>query len=46
MPYVLARQLILRKMPKNGAHGPARRLVRRSFMPDSEELFRVVVSFL
>ena len=46
MPYVLARQLILRKAPKKGAHGPARRLVRRSFMPDSEELFRVVVSFL
>ena len=46
MPYVLMRQLILRKAPKKGAHGPARRLVRRSFMPDSEELFRVVVSFL
>ena len=46
MPYILARQLILRKMPKKGAHGPARRLVRRSFMPDSEELFRVVVAFL
>ena len=46
MPYVLARQLILRKAPKKGGHGPARRLVRRSFMPDSEELFRVVVSFL
>ena len=46
MPYVLMRQLILRKVPKKGAHGPARRLVRRNFMPDSEELFRVVVSFL
>ena len=46
MPYVLMRHLILRKAPKKGAHGPARRLVRRSFMPDSEELFRVVVSFL
>ena len=46
MPYVLSRQLILRKVPKKGAHGPARRLVRRNFMPDSEELFRVVVSFL
>ena len=46
MPYVLMRQLILRKAPKKGAHGPARRLVRRNFMPDSEELFRVVVSFL
>ena len=46
MPYVLMRQLILRKAPKKGAHGPARRLLRRNFMPDSEELFRVVVSFL
>ena len=46
MPYVLMRQLILRKVPKKGAHGPARRLVRRNFMPDSEELFCVVMSFL
>lgn len=44
MPYVLSRQLILRKAPTGG--GPRGRFIRRNFMPDSEELFRVVVAFL
>ena len=44
MPYVISRQLILRKAPSGG--GPIGRFVRRHYLPDSEELFRVVVSFL
>ena len=44
MPYVLSRQLILRKASRGG--GPSGRFIRRNFLPDSDELFRVVVSFL
>ena len=44
MPYVLSRQLILRKAQRGG--GPSGRFIRRNFLPDSDELFRVVVSFL
>ena len=44
MPYVLSRQLILRKAKRGG--GPSGRFIRRNFLPDSDELFRVVVSFL
>ena len=44
MPYVLSRQLILRKARSRG--GPSGRFIRRNFLPDSDELFRVVVSFL
>ncbi len=44
MPYVLSRQLILRKARRGG--GPYGHFIRRNFLPDSDELFRVVVSFL
>ena len=44
MPYVLSRQLILRKASTGG--GPSGRFIRRNYLPDSDELFRVVVSFL
>ena len=44
MPYVLSRQLILRKAKSGG--GPSGRFIRRNFLPDSDELWRVVVSFL
>ena len=44
MPYVLSRQLILRKASRGG--GPSGRFIRRNFLPDSDELFRVVASFL
>ena len=44
MPYILSRQLILRKARSGG--GPSGRFIRRNFLPDSDELFRVVVSFL
>ena len=44
MPYILSRQLILWKAQRGG--GPSGRFIRRNFLPDSDELFRVVVSFL
>ena len=46
MPTILARQLIIRKVDKKKLHGQLRRLVYGLFMPESDELFRVVVSFL
>ena len=46
MPYVLARQLIIRKVDKRKLHGQFRRLFYGLFMTESDELFRVVVSFL
>ena len=46
MPSILARQLIIRKVDKRKLHGQLRRLVYGLFMTESDELFRVVVSFL
>ena len=46
MPSILARQLIIRKVDKRKLHGQLRRLVYDLFMTESDELFRVVVSFL
>ena len=46
MPSILARQLIIRKVDKKKLHGQLRRLVYGLFMTESDELFRVVVSFL
>ena len=46
MPTILARQLIIRKVDKRKLHGQLRRLVYGLFMTESDELFRVVVSFL
>ena len=46
MPTILARQLIIRKVDKKKLHGQLRRLVYGLFMTESDELFRVVVSFL
>ena len=46
MPYVLARQLIIKKVDKKKLHGQHRRIVYGLFVPESDELFRVVVSFL
>ena len=44
MPYIPSRQLILRKASSGG--GPFGRFIRRNYLPDSDDLFRVVVSFL
>ena len=46
MPTILARQLIIKKVDKRKLHGQLRRLVYGLFMTESEDLFRVVVSFL
>ena len=46
MPTILARQLIIKKVDKRKLHGQLRRLVYGLFMTESDELFRVVVSFL
>ena len=46
MPTILARQLIISKVDKRKLHGQLRRLVYGLFMTESDELFRVVVSFL
>ena len=46
MPTILARQLIIKKVDKRKLHGQHRRLVYGLFVPYSDELFRVVVSFL
>jgi hypothetical protein len=46
MPSILARQLIISKVDKRKLHGQLRRLVYGLFMTESDELFRVVVSFL
>ena len=46
MPTILARQLIIKKVDKKKLHGQLRRLVYGLFMTESDELFRVVVSFL
>ena len=45
-PTILARQLIISKVDKRKLHGQLRRLVYGLFMTESDELFRVVVSFL
>ena len=46
MPTILARHLIISKVDKRKLHGQLRRLVYGLFMTESDELFRVVVSFL